>query len=145
MQTGLINYWSILACGIASMVLGFLWYGPVFGKMWMELMGWDPSNTAMMEEKKKGAKAGYVLMFLGSLVMAWVLSHSILYMKDFMVDQTALSSGLTTAFFTWLGFIATVTMGSVLWEGKSWKLWCFNNAYYLVQLLMFGAILTLWR
>ena len=44
----------------------------------------------------------------------------------------------------WLGFIAPVTLGSVLWEMKSWKLWILNNAYYLVVLVVMGLIFTLW-
>jgi len=27
-----INIWAILACGVASLVIGFIWYGPLFGK-----------------------------------------------------------------------------------------------------------------
>lgn len=47
-------------------------------------------------------------------------------------------------FWNWLGFVAPVTLGAVLWEGKHWKLWFLNNGYYLVTLLLMGAVLALW-
>ncbi|HLD39833.1 MAG TPA: DUF1761 family protein, partial [Candidatus Nanoarchaeia archaeon] len=33
------NYLAVLVAAIAAYVVGFLWYGPVFGKKWMALMG----------------------------------------------------------------------------------------------------------
>ena len=34
-----VNYVAILACGISAMVIGSIWYGPLFGKTWMQLTG----------------------------------------------------------------------------------------------------------
>jgi hypothetical protein len=30
-----INYWAVLAAALFTIALGFLWYGPLFGKSWM--------------------------------------------------------------------------------------------------------------
>lgn len=125
------------------MVLGFLWYGLLFGKSWMRMMGWDPNDTAKMEAMKKEANKGYALMFIGSLVMAYVLAHALVFASVYTKTE-GVAAGLMVGFWNWLGFIAPVTLGSVLWEGKSWKLWVFNNAYNLVQLLVFGVILVSW-
>ncbi len=139
----IINYWAVLACGVVSMVLGFLWYGLLFGKAWVRLMGWDPANQARMEEMQKGANKGYALSFLGALVMAYVLAHALVFASSY-TNTGGVPAGLMVGFWNWLGFIAPVTLGSVLWEGKSWKLWTFNNGYNLLQLLVFGVILALW-
>jgi len=43
-----INYLAVLVAAIASMALGFLWYGPLFGNQWKKLMGFtDKSMKAM--------------------------------------------------------------------------------------------------
>jgi len=44
----------------------------------------------------------------------------------------------------WLGLVVPVSLGIVLWEGKSWKLWFINASSYLVTLLAMGIILGLW-
>lgn len=137
-----INYLAILVCGIVSMFVGYLWYGPLFGKTWMALMGMK--MEMMTEAQKKGMSKSYFMMFVGSLVMAYVLSYNLFFAATYL-KVSGVSAGFMSAFWNWLGFIAPVTLGSVLWEGKSWRLWFLNNSYQLVTLLIMGAILAVWR
>ena len=34
-----LNYWSVLGAVAAAIVLGTVWYGPLFGKQWMRIVG----------------------------------------------------------------------------------------------------------
>lgn len=136
-----INYLAVLVAAIVSMALGFLWYGPVFGKQWVAMMKFP--QAAIDEAKKKGMTKNYVITFVGCLVTAYVLAHFVAIAALAGVGS-GVSGGLQSGFWAWLGFIATVTLGSVLWEGRSWKLWSFNNAYQLLNLLIMGAILGGW-
>ena len=38
-MTPVINYGAVVGAAVASMILGSLWYGPLFGKPWMAAMG----------------------------------------------------------------------------------------------------------
>ena len=136
-----VNYWAVLAGAIASMVIGALWYGPLFGKQWMALSGF--SREQLESQKAKGMGKRYGLMFVGSLLMAFVLSHSLVFASTYL-DINGYMAGLMSAFWNWLGFIVPVTIGSVLWDGKPWKLWILNNAYHLVTLSVMSVILALW-
>ncbi|HKB88336.1 MAG TPA: DUF1761 domain-containing protein [Patescibacteria group bacterium] len=136
-----VNYLAILVAALLSMVLGSLWYGPIFGKPWMKMMG-------MSKESMKGMKSGdmaklYGIQFIGSLFMAFILAHALVFASSYL-HESGISAGLQTGFWNWLGFIAPITLGSVLWEGKSWKLWLLNNGYYLTLLCMMGVLLALW-
>ncbi len=131
-----INYVAVIAAAIASMVLGFLWYGPLFGKKWIAMMGWKPRDIEKAK-KKGGMGTSYAIAFAGSLVMALVLA----YFVQAGQAVTALE-GAQVGFWAWLGFIATVTLGSVLWEGKTKDLWLLNNAYQLLSLMIMGAIVA---
>jgi hypothetical protein len=133
---------AVLAATVASMVLGFLWYGPIFGKQWMALMGF--TQASMEEAKKKGMAKSYAAMAIGSLVMFYVLAHSLEFASAY-TGATGAEAGCMVAFWSWLGFVAPVTMGSVLWEGKSWKLWILNNSYWLLNLIIGGVILARWQ
>jgi hypothetical protein len=136
-----INYLAVLIAAVAAMALGALWYGPLFGKKWMALEGIDPNMTP---EMKKGVWKLYALNFVGTLVMSFVLAHSVVFGGAYL-DLTGASAGLQAGFWNWLGFIATVSLGSVLWQRKPWKLYFLNIAYYLVALLVMGTILAVWR
>lgn len=133
-----INYWAVLASGVSSMIIGSLWYGPLFGKPWMKEMGLKPDK--MDEAAKKGMTKSYLLMFAGSLLMAYVLAHAIVFARSYF-KLDGITTGLITGFWDWLGFVAPVTLSSMLWEGKSFKLWLINNGYNVVNLLTMGAIL----
>ena len=131
------NYLAALVATIAAIVLGFLWYGPLFGKVWMQLMNIDKKK--MDEMKKKGMTMNYVIMVISTLVMSYILAHFVKYL-----GATNIAGALQAAFWIWLGFIATVQIGIVLWEGKPWKLYFLNTAYWLVNLAVMATILALW-
>jgi hypothetical protein len=136
-----INYLAVLVAAISSMVVGSLWYGPLFGKQWMALMG-------VTKESMAGAKVNigklYAIQALASLVMAFVLAHALVFAATY-TESRGIAAGLMVGFWNWLGFVAPVTLGSVLWEQKSWKLWALNNAHYVVSLCIMGVILALWQ
>ena len=133
-----INYLAVLAAGVSNMILGALWYGPLFGKMWMRLMGL--SDDRLNELKNRGMGKLYASAFLMALVMAFVLAHFAAVWGAVTVHGAFL-----LAFWVWLGFIVTTMINSVLWEGKSMKLYFVNIGYQLVALKVMALILVLWR
>src|SRR3989338_618967 len=138
MAQPVINYLAVFVAAIASMVLGFLWFGPLFGKQWTSLMGFDKKK--MEEMKKKGMPPQtWALMIIGTLVTSYVLAHFVDYL-----DATTFAGALQAGFWIWLGFFASVMLGMVLWEGKPWKLYYLVVAYNLVNLLVMASILALW-
>ncbi len=134
-----VNYWGVISATVASVVLGTLWYGPFFGKQWMTLMGITMGE--MTPEKKAQMWKSYFFMTVGSLVMSYVLTHS-LFLAMAFYQTSGISAGLMAGFWNWLGFVMPVTLGVVLWEGKPWKLWFINSGYYLVALLLMGCVLS---
>lgn len=142
-----VNFLAVLAAAVAQIILGFLWYGPLFGKTWAALMGWTPEAMTAMKndpQAKKKMTRSYIIMAIGSLLMSYVLAHAIIFAGSYL-NASGVSAGLMGGFWNWLGFIVPVTVGTVLWEGKSWKLWFLNASYYLVGLLIMGMILALWQ
>src|ERR1051325_5495316 len=132
-----INYLAVLVSAIAAFVLGFLWHGLIFGKVWIRLSGFTEAHMAAA--KAKGMTGSYILAFVGNLVMAYVLAHAVIFGSAYL-NTTGVSMGLSAGFWNWIGFIAPVTLGMVLWQGKPWKLWLLNNGYYLLALLVMGII-----
>lgn len=136
-----INYWAVLVAAASSIVLGFLWYGPFFGKPWMKLMGF--TKESMDAANKKGMEKAYALMVIGSLLMAYVMAHAIVFGIAY-TGITGASGGMTGAFYYWIGFAVPLLMDNQLWEGKPWKLFWINASYRLVSFLVMGAILGFW-
>ena|SRR3989344_4783699 len=132
-----VNYLAVLVAAVASFLLGWLWYGPFFGKPWMKLMNFDKNS---MKSMKLSPVTAMILGFLTYLIIAYVLAGFIS-----ILNAATIVEGMKIAFWIWLGFIATTTLGSFLWEGKSIKLYLLNNTYNLLNLLVMSAILTAWK
>lgn len=133
----LMNYLAILVAAIAGMVVGFLWYGPVFGKIWIKLSGFTPEQMAAAQAR--GMKKEYLLSFLGLLITAGVLE------KVISTISLNMKGTLMFVLMGWLAFLVPSFLNSVLWEGKSWKLYFLNIAERLVTFSVIAEILVLFR
>ena len=141
-----INYLAVLACGIVSVILGFVWYGPLFGKVWMQLTGTTAEDVARFKANPammRKMNMSYALTALAALVTAFVLAHAVIFAEAYL-HIGGIQAGLLVGFMGWLGFVAPVTLNSVLWDRKPWKYWFLVNGYSLIQLLVMGVILALW-
>jgi len=133
-----IDYVAVLVAALVPIVVGFIWHGPLFGREWARLSG-------VSEDSMKDLPVyTYPIMILGALLMSFVLSHNLIFASAYL-NMSGMAAGLQAGFWTWLGFVAPVTVGVVLWEGKPWKLWVINSSYYLVGLCVMGVILALWQ
>lgn len=139
-----VNYLAIALAAVAAMVVGFLWYGPLFGKKWSDLMGFGEMTPERMQDMQKKARPGYALTFVASLLMAYVLAHNIIFASSYL-KVSGLAAGAQAAFWTWLGFIVPVTLGQILWENRPRMLWLINVSYWLVNLLVMSIILSVWE
>lgn len=145
-----INYWAVLVAALSSMVIGSLWYGPLFGRIWMEGMGWDTSPEGMkkmMEQGKKQMPLLYGQQLILSLVMGFVFAHVLwaFSIAPGMEGMTWLLSGLQGGFWMWLGFILPIIYGTSLWGGKKFKYTAVELGYWLVLLIVMGWIISVWR
>jgi Protein of unknown function (DUF1761) len=136
-----INYFAVVTNVALAMILCFLWYGPIFGKQWVALMGW--SHAEIETKMKEGMGPKYLLQAVGALVMSFVLAHTIIFSSAYL-NVHGIMAGIEAAIWNWVGFVVPATIGTVLWEGKSWKLWFLNAGYFLVLLLIMGSVLAVW-
>lgn len=143
-----LNYLAVFVAGLVAFALGGFWYSPLlFGKRWMKLM--KISEGEMEKENQKGMAARYAGGFLTALFMAWVFAYVLEYVIFWYGNRTGSANeivlGLQTAWWVWLGFVATKSFGHVLWEKQPLKLWVLNSGYDLAALVVIGVILGTWR
>lgn len=129
-----VNYVAVLVAAVVANVIGFVWYSKMlFGKSWMKLSG---ITEAQMKADKNKMQT-YGMMFLMSLVMAYVLAHF-----EQVGGAADMVMGATIAFWAWLGFVATTMFGTNLFDKKPFKLFLINSGYHLASLMAMGAVLV---
>lgn len=138
-----INMLAIAIAVVANFVLGYLWYTPIFGKLWGKEMGYDPSQKPPSSELMKGM----VFMLIGNFLFAYVFAHNMAAWNPLSWGQPAsdmspaVNAGMA-AVFTWMGFYFPGDLGSTVWEKKSWTLFCINTGYHLASLTLVAFILA---
>jgi len=134
------NLLAVLVASLLPQLIGALWYGPLFGKMWMTLVG------KTEEELREGFNpwVGYGVTWLLGVVAAFVLAH-VLNTWEEAFAATGWAYGMQGAFWMWLGFVVFSTWQAVAFEDKKFITWGLNLAYNLTALLAMGALLGEWR
>lgn len=135
-----INILAVIVAAAANFILGFLFHGPLFGKLWMKLANIHPTGN----EKLSDMVPQMLKNFLANILCAYVLAMFIYIISSYYNNVGNVIGGMGIAFWAWLGFLVTSTSMDVIWMGKSKKLWLFEAIASLVSLLAMGAILAAW-
>jgi len=127
-----INWFAVALAALVSFPLGFLWYGPLFGKAWAAEVG-------MTEEKAKSGNPAVV--FGGAFVLALIQAATFAMFLGATPLPDAALYGLVAG-LCWVGAAFGV---QYLFERKSWKLTAINAGYNTVAFTLIGAIIGAWR
>ncbi len=134
-----VNYWAVLVSAIVSMVIGSIWYGPLFGKLFMREMGMDKWSKEKQNEMKKGMALSYLGQFVASLVMFYFVAVLMIGIGNMTLRASLLMGALV-----WVGFVVPIKLGDAIWGGKK-VLFLLGIGNMLITLLAACAIIGTWR
>jgi len=128
-----VNNVAVVIAAVANMVLGAVWHGPLFGKMWMKAAG---ITNADSEKEKKDMPLMYAISFISAVVTAYILAVIIGW-----VGASNIAVGVILSFLVWLGFVVTSALGPVVWEKRNQQLFLIGITYNFVSLILMSAII----
>lgn len=161
---------DFLMCALAAlvpMIVGSIWYGPLFGKAWMKEMGFT-------EESMKNGNMplifglSFVCSFLIAFILQTLVTHQfgafgVFLSTDGFAQQTGEGYEMYKAFMEKFGnnhrsfghgalhggMIGLLLVGSIitiksLFERRSAKYILMNVSYWVVALAVMGGILCQW-
>ena len=127
-----INWLSVLISAISAFFLGGIWYGPFFGKAWMEAFGFKEPELNERHLPK---------VFGVSLILAFMAA---LTLEMFIGPQANLVYGGMAGFLAGFGWVATMLGILYLFENRSLKAYLINAGYCTIALTLMGLILGAW-
>ncbi len=125
----------VLACVIIQMIIGMVWYGPLFGTPWAKLHGInrDPKKATL-----KHMASPMAINIVGNLIQALVLGR-ILTLTRF----SDVLAPLVVVALLWLAFNASVTATGFAYMKKPVKLLAIDSLYSLVSWEIMALIIVL--
>ena len=133
-----INWFAVIVCVIVAMVSGAVWYHPaVFFKTWWRGIGNEESDTPNPNP----------MIYVYTLIAAFIQAVAVALMLNVMdvMGSHTVGTGLLTGFMLWLGFVAPTNLVNKLFAGHGFRVWAIEAGNHLVNLMLFGAILAVWR
>lgn len=131
----IINYWAVIGGAVFLFAMGMVWYGPLFGKTWMKIMGAENMSKDDIAKAQKEMMPMYAIQVALGLVTSFVLYYFV-----------HLVGGMHVAFWIWLGFAMPMAAGAMWDTQKGMKMTKFLiiAGYQLVTLLVLGWVFTMW-
>jgi hypothetical protein len=123
------NLLAILVAAAAGFLVGGLWYGPLFGKIWMAENGFTEE-----ELKKANMLKIYGLTFAFSVLSAVFLGHLLAFFDTNTRATLMISTGIA------LGYIVPAIGTNYLFARKSGKLFAIDAGYWVVFYAAMGLV-----
>ncbi len=130
-----VSWAGILLATLASMAVGGIWYAkPVFGKVWMKLVGLKEEDT------KKGQAQALLIGLVCAFLTAYVLAH-VAYLSNQYFRNSFMQDSMTTAFWLSVGISATTVITHNTFEKRKPNLTWLTVLHQIVGFLIMGAII----
>lgn len=108
-----LNSIAIILATVVQFVIGAIWYGPIFGKLWGKIHCFDKLSKEVQEKMMKAMAPFYALQLLVTIVTTVALS--ILHTNLPTWNIFALAGLL------WLGFVVPTQVSGVIFGGTEGK------------------------
>lgn len=132
LDIGGINWLPVIAVVVVNQVLGFLWYGPLFGSRWMEGLG-------KTEDELGSPVLAIPFGLVGSIVAATALALLLTAASD--LDAIV---GLTYGLVGGVGFAATAAVTGAMFENSNRTVVTIALGYQLLSFAIAGVLIGGW-
>ncbi|MCY4625900.1 MAG: DUF1761 domain-containing protein [Chloroflexi bacterium] len=133
---GDINYLAVAAAIILNMVLGALWYGPLFGKPWMAL-----NNLTMEMIKEQGSP---IKQYAVAVIASVIISIAIAFVAEAAGVANAAEGAMLGAIMS-VGLVATAFGTSYMFESKALRHYLINAGYPVAAAVLIGTLIGAWQ
>lgn len=130
---GGLNWWAILVATGAAFLLGWVWYGPAFGKAWLAALG---KTEADIQPSPTPFVVSFFAALLTSIALAAIM-HGL--------GTSGLAPGMALGLVVGIAFIAASMASDSAFCGWGMKLWAIQAGYRTVYSVIMGGIIGVWQ
>lgn len=128
-----LNLLAIIAAALIAFFAGGIWYSKyVFGGIWSRASGMP------YKEGKKHSPFVFISALIFYLIAAFAFAILVEPQPELYY---AIKTGAEIGFF----FVATSFGINYVFSGRSWQLLLIDGGYHIVQFVIYGVVLGLWK
>lgn len=135
-----VNYLAIIVAAVAGMLLGTLWYMPLFGRTWLRLMQRDNLTAEEAAKMNKDAMRAHGVGFVMLLIVGFVISNMFAAFGPF-----AMSEVIFRALFVGIGVVATLGFMNHMYAGRPHKLFFIDYGFMVLTLVVIAVVIRLFN
>ena len=129
---GEIPWLGVLVAVVASQVIGFLWYGPLFVKPWLAALGKTEEEMKAGGSVGPAVAIGVVCSIVAAIALALVIS---------ITDDPDMMTGAKIGLLAAIGFVVSYIVLTSVYEQRNSTLAWIASGNQIVTLTVMGAIL----
>jgi hypothetical protein len=134
-----INWLAVVVAAAVYFVVGAAWFSPgVFGKPWMDAIGFDDSKPR--PQMNPASYAGPAVLYLIASAVTAMLAKA--------TGTDTVSEGVILGLMVGVGYALTVTATDAVFDPnkpKPWTWFAISGAYHVVALVLVGMIIGAWH
>lgn len=135
MEPMTINYLAVIVAAIVYLIIGWLWYAPLFGAAWMKAIGKTKEQVAA-----GASAANYIIALVTSFIACYGIARIMLWYGD-----VSIRSGILVGVLVGVCFVLTSMFVNDTFEKRPTGLTFINVLYHLVSMVVAGIILGVWH
>jgi hypothetical protein len=137
LQLDQVNFWAVLVAAVATFMIGGVWYGAVFAKMWAAIHGFSEEELKCMEKK---TLRNFAIFFVGDLLAALVMS---IFVINLGIETVG--GGVQLGLAIWVGVSVTGGSARNAAYNKPLSAFLIDVCHELLSVVAMCAIVGGWR
>jgi hypothetical protein len=123
---------ATLVAALSGFALGAVWYGPLFGQRWMQLVGMTRETLESGFNPARAYGLTFVLCLISAFLMGWGVG-----------PNPPIHEGLGCGLVIGVGWVAASLMTNDLFERRPAALTLINGGYHVVRFAIMGLVFGL--
>jgi len=143
-----INILAILVAALIPNILGALYYGPLFGKSWLQSMNKTPEEMKHKNEAVVYTTAlvmGFIVSFFMNFVMQFVHKDVNEAGELIIASHNTFGHGALHGAMIAVAFVMPVIVSLGLFHKSGAKNILLNVGFWILSFAMMGGILDVWQ
>ena len=137
-ELGSLNLWAVLVAGIATFMIGPLWYTALFGKAWQKAQGYSEEKVKQMQAQLSP------LRFFGTMIICYLL---LALAMSLIIQATGINTmvgGVALGFLVWI-IVACVGLTGHMATDVATGGYLIDTSFQLFYCVGTGALLGVWQ